>query len=145
MEKLVSAYLNGDIPKPIYLKLKDETMRRLASLTQEKKDFENGKKKWVEPLREWILDSKQANFLATADDLPQIKAFVQKVGTNPEISGKSAFFGFSPPSENTARLRAKMHLRPPASGADSELNPMEVLCCGEGGIRTLGTVTHTRS
>lgn len=47
MDKLVSAYLDGDIPKPLYLKRKDETMRSLASLKQERKDFERGGKKWV--------------------------------------------------------------------------------------------------
>jgi len=34
-----------------------------------------------------------------------VKQFVQKVGTNPRISGKFPFFGFSPPSEKTAPFR----------------------------------------
>ena len=135
MEKLVSAYLDNDIPKPIYLKRKDENMRLLASLQQQKKDFENGKKKWVEPLREWILDTKQASFLANADDLPQIKAFVQKVGTNPILSGKSPDFGIPPPSEKTALLRGKLNARPASAGVRSESNPLlspvEISICGE--------------
>ena len=131
MEKLVSVYLDGDIPKPIYLKRKDETMCLLASLNKEKKDFENGKQKWVEPLREWILDTKQAAFLANSSDLSQIKSFVHKIGTNPEISGKTPSFGFSPPSENAARLRAKMRLRLVGVGANSELNSKEISICGE--------------
>ena len=144
MEKLVSAYLDNDIPKPIYLKRKDEIMRSLASLQAEKKDFENGKKKWVEPTRAWILDTKQANFLATSDDLVQIKSFVQKIGTNPEISGKSMHFRESPPSENTARLRARLrneNARLGSAGGRSEpLSLGEVKICGEGGIRTHGPV-----
>ena len=147
MEKLVSAYLDNDIPKNVYLKRKDETMRRLASLQAEKKDFEAGKKKWVEPMRAWILDTKQADFLANSDDLPQIKSFVQKIGTNPEISGKSMHFKVSPPSENTARLRARlreMHARQVRAGGRSEsLSLGEVKICGGGGIRTHGTVTST--
>jgi site-specific DNA recombinase len=143
MEKLVSAYLDGDIPKESYLKRKDETMRSIASLQAEKKDFDAGKKKWVEPTRQWILDTKQANFLANADDLRQIKAFVQKVGTNPEISGKSPFFGFPPPYEYTARMRGKMRLRLKGASANSALKKWEVKICGEGGIRTHGTVSHT--
>ena len=146
MEKLVSAYLDGDIPKASYLTRKDEIMRLLASLQQEKKDFDAGKKKWVEPLREWILDTKQADILATSDDLRQIKAFVQKIGTNPEISGKSPFFGFSPPSEHTARLRArlvKMHTRQVLAGGCSELlSETEVSICGEGEIRTPDTLRY---
>ncbi|MBI3274335.1 MAG: hypothetical protein HYZ69_04285, partial [Candidatus Colwellbacteria bacterium] len=60
MEKLVSTYLDGDIPKQTYLKKKDEILLASAVLEQRKKDFEHGRKNWVEPLREWILDLKQA-------------------------------------------------------------------------------------
>ncbi len=148
MEKLVSAYLDNDIPKPIYLKRKDEIMRLLASLNAEKKDFEVGKKKWVEPLRTWILDTKQANILATSEDLSQIKAFVQKVGTNPRISGKTPDFGFSPPSEKTARLCAQLHEAARIGRTNSEsnpvLHPVEISICGGGEIRTLGTLRFTR-
>jgi hypothetical protein len=62
MEKLVSTYLDGDIPKETYLKKKDEILLASAVLEQKKKDFENGRKNWVEPLREWILDTKQPIF-----------------------------------------------------------------------------------
>ena len=44
MEKLVSTYLDGDIPKEMYLKRKDALMRSLATLRQKEKDFERGKK-----------------------------------------------------------------------------------------------------
>ena len=40
MEKLVSTYLDGDVPKEIYLKKKDTLMRSLAALRQKEKDFE---------------------------------------------------------------------------------------------------------
>src|SRR3989338_6196510 len=69
MEKLVSVYLDGDIPKDIYLKRKDNIMRSLAALQAKMKDVENGRKNWVEPLREWVLDTKQADFLAKSDSL----------------------------------------------------------------------------
>ncbi len=136
MDKLVSAYLDGDIPKPIYLKRKDEIMRALASLNEEKKDFENGKKKWVEPLRAWVLDTKQAMELSSSDNLHEISAFVRKVGTNPRIEYKSMHFRVSPPSENAARLRAKMNTIPPWAGLYSELSSEEVSFCDLTGNRT---------
>ena len=49
LEKLVSTYLDGDIPKQTYLKKKDEILLASAILEQRKKDFENGRKNWVEP------------------------------------------------------------------------------------------------
>ena len=98
MGKLVSTYLDGDIPKQTYLKKKDEILLTSAALEQRrKKDFENGRKNWVEPLREWISDTKQADFLVKSENYHEIKSFVQKIGTNPLVRDKSARFSFSAP------------------------------------------------
>ncbi len=78
MEKLVGAYLDGDIPKEIYLKQKDKAMRAMLALKAKMKDFEKGKKNWVEPLRNWILDTKQADFLSNSTDLQAIRPFSPK-------------------------------------------------------------------
>ena len=51
MERLVSAYLDGDIPKEIYLKRKDKTMRSLAALKEKKKACERRGNTWVDPYR----------------------------------------------------------------------------------------------
>ena len=136
MDKLVSTYLDGDIPKESYLKRKDALMRSSAALQEKKKDFERGRKNWVEPLREWILDTKQALVLGSSDDLHEISDFVRKVGTNPVIQCKSMHFRASPPSENTARKRAEMHRALALAGLGSELNPDEVSFCDLTGNRT---------
>ncbi len=137
MDKLVSTYLDGDVPKENYLKRKDVLMRSLAALQEKKKDFERGRKNWVEPLREWVLDTKQAMELSSSDDLHEISDFVRKVGTNPSIESKSMHFRISPPSENLARLRAKMHARPAFAGVRSELETWEVSFCDPTGNRFL--------
>src|SRR3990172_9348735 len=113
MEKLVSVYLDGDILKDIYLKRKDNIMRSLATLQVKMKDFENGRKNWVEPLREWIFDTKQADFLAKSDNFHEIKSFVQKIGTNPRVRNKSAVFDFCPASQFAAKRRAILRSGPP--------------------------------
>ena len=136
MDKLVSAYLDGDIPKESYLKRKDEAMRSLAALQEEKKDVERGRKKWVEPLWAWVLDTKQAAFLGSSDDLHEIADFVRKVGTNPSIECKSMHFRVSPPSEYAALLRGKMHAPPAFAGARSALSSEEVSFCDLTGNRT---------
>ncbi len=136
MERLVSAYLDGVIPKTSYLTRKDEIMRVLASLNGEKKDFENGKKKWVEPLRAWVLDTKHALDLSLSDNLHEIADFVRRTGTNPRIESKSMHFRVSPPSENTARLRVEMSHALREAGHGSELNRDEVLICDLTGNRT---------
>ena len=136
MEKLVSAYLDDDVPKEIYLAKKDTLMRSLTALRAELKDFERGRKNRVEPLREWILDMKQADFLSRSDDLRQIKSFVQKIGTNPSVRDKSPHFGFPPPSQFAASRRHFLptHSAAPRSGA--ALTELEVSICGLTGNRT---------
>ena len=111
-------------------------MRSLAALQEEKKDVERGRKKWVEPLRAWVLDTKQAAFLGSSDDLHEIADFVRKVGTNPSIECKSMHFRVSPPSEYAALLRGKMHAPPAFAGARSALSSEEVSFCDLTGNRT---------
>jgi DNA invertase Pin-like site-specific DNA recombinase len=130
MEKLVSTYLDGDIPKEMYLKRKDMLMRSLAALRQKEKDFERGKKNWVEPLREWILDMKQADFLSSSSDLYQIKSFVQKIGTNPLVRDKSAHFALPIPSQFVAKRRALLPTPAPSARGASRLSEQEVSFCG---------------
>jgi len=72
MDRLVSAYLDEDIPKDIYLKKKDSIMRSTLALKDKKKDFEQRGYTWVEPLREWVLDMKQATFLNSSSNLKEI-------------------------------------------------------------------------
>jgi len=52
METLVSTYLDGDIPKSIYLKKKDEVMRISRTLEEKMRAVEQQRNNWVEPLRE---------------------------------------------------------------------------------------------
>ena len=134
MEKLVSTYLDGDIPKENYLKWKDDIMLALATLKDKMKDFERGRKNWVEPMRNWILDTKQADFLATSDNFSQIKSFVQKIGTNPLVRDKSALFEFPPPSQFAAKRREELSRAVRPSRRASALSNREVSICGGGGI-----------
>ena len=141
LEKLVSTYLDNNVSKEIYLKKKDEIMRASLALKEKKKDFENGRNNWVEPLRKWILDTKQADFLSKSEDYHSIKSFVQKIGTNPEIRDKCATFAVSVPSDFVATRR---NIMPPRSASVIPSVPLsadEVSFCGEGEIRTLEEVS----
>ena len=106
LDTLVESFLDGDIPKELYLKKKDSIMRSTLALKEKKKDFQDQGNNWVEPLREWILDTKQAAFLSKSDDYQEIKLFVQKIGTNPLVRDKSARLGVPPPSDFVASRQA---------------------------------------
>lgn len=92
-------------------------MRATLSLKEKKKAFRQQGKYWVEPLREWILDTKQAAFLSSSSDFSEIKSFVQKIGTNPTVRDKTA--GFSAPSPFDFVLAGKARFALPLARAAS--------------------------
>jgi site-specific DNA recombinase len=142
MEKLVSAYLDGDIPKEIYLKKKDVTMRSLATLKENMKDCERRGNTWIEPLREWVLDTKQAAFLSSSDNFSEIASFIQKIGTNHTVRDKSARFSVPSPSHFVATVRKTgsfpngFSSRAPAARGVSALSALEVSFCARTRTRT---------
>lgn len=131
MNKLVSTYLDGDIPKDIYLKQKDTRMRDSLALEEKKKVFDSGGNDWVEPLREWILDTKQAAFLSSSDNFSEIARFVKKVGTNPTVRDKTARFAAPVPSRFVAKQRRILFVSESRLRHDSHLSKREVKICGE--------------
>ncbi len=136
MGKLVSAYLDGDIPKEIYLKKKDTTMRSLATLNEKKKDYERRGNTWVEPLRKWVLDTKQAAFLSSSDNFSEIADFVQKVGTNHTVRDKSARFSVPSPSHFVATRRGFLPSAAASLPRPSALSKREVSFCAPTRNRT---------
>jgi len=58
-------------------------------------------------LRSWILDIQKAKKLSQGDNFEDIKAFVQKVGTNHQLLDKSASFSFSAPWDFMALRKAQ--------------------------------------
>lgn len=49
LDKLVSAYIDGDIPKESYLKIKEELMKEKLLLNQQKQDFEQKERIGLNP------------------------------------------------------------------------------------------------
>ena len=133
---LVESYLDGDIPKTLYVKKKDELLRTNVAWSQEMKDFKRRGNNWIEPLREWISDTKQANFLTNAEDLHQIRALVEKIGTNPQVSDKTAHFGTPVLSNLVFAYNTKTpftHAQTPFRVADWGRGIGDVSLCGDGG------------
>ena len=131
MEKLVSAYLDGDIPKEIYLKKKDGLMRSSLTLKDKMKDFEQRRNTWVEPLRKWVKDTKQATFLSSSDNFSEIADFVQKIGTNHAIRDKTARFSVPSPSHFVATRRPRLSSAAASRRRSPRLNSDEVKFCAE--------------
>src|SRR3989344_1978708 len=98
-------------------------------------------KNWIEPLRSWILDIQKAKKLSQGDNFEDIKAFVQKVGTNHQLLDKSASFSFSAPWDYAALRLAQSHQAEPRSGeATSPQNRESIIWCArqDSNLRSLG-------
>ena len=133
LDALVDLHLNGDIEREIYLRKKDVLMRQKLSLANQISSDRRGRKNWVEPLRKWILDSKQAGFLASSTNLHEIRNFVRSFGTNPAMQDKTISISFCPPSD-FARIQkaefARMPRRAPQARGPFALSDEEVSICG---------------
>ncbi len=99
LDALVDLYLNHDIEREIYLTKKDNLMRQKISLQAKSSSARAERKNWVEPLRKWILDSKRAGFLATSENLHEMRDFLRSFGTNPALNNKTISISFCPPSD----------------------------------------------
>ena len=99
LDALVDLYLNKDIEREIYLVKKDVLMRQKLSLHAKSSSVQAERKNWVEPLRKWILDSKRAGFLATSENLHEMRDFLRSFGTNPALNDKTIAISFCPPSD----------------------------------------------
>jgi len=97
VDKLVSAYLDGDIEKEIYLEKKEELMKQKLSLLKQKEDFGQKRKNWVEPLREWIKSSNEAEIRIKNKSYHELKQAVEKIGTNRLLLNRKVQMDFSEP------------------------------------------------
>ncbi len=94
LDALVDLYLNQDIERDIYLTKKDALMRQKIALQAKSSSARAERKNWIEPLRKWILDSKRAGFLASGENLSEMRNFLRDFGTNPSMQDKTIAISF---------------------------------------------------
>ena len=97
LDKLVSGYLDGIIEKEIYLQKKEDSIKTKIALEAKKDNFRRGRNNWLEPLKNWILEIKRIQNLASTGDFQQIAEFTKKVGTNRILKDRKIFLTFLKP------------------------------------------------
>src|SRR3989344_3754126 len=141
LDKLVSAYLDGDIEKEIYLEKKEGLMKQKMSLLKQKEDFGQKRKNWVEPLREWIKSSSEAEIRIKCQNYQKLKQSVEKIGTNRLLLNRKVQMDFSEPWRFAAlRLAQSGH----AEGRSPEAtSPENLTCFNWSRIRAVGNRTQS--
>ncbi|PIR40110.1 MAG: hypothetical protein COV33_01585 [Candidatus Zambryskibacteria bacterium CG10_big_fil_rev_8_21_14_0_10_34_34] len=110
-------------------------MRQKLSLQDKFSSARHERKNWVEPLRKWILDSKRAGFLASGENLHEMRDFLRSFGTNPALKDKTISISFCPPSEFARNQKTKSILSPftaPSARENFNLSKSEVSVCAAG-------------
>ncbi len=97
LDKLVNAFLDGTIEKETYLAKKDELIRTKTELLEKKRDFGRKGNNWIEPLKGWLNTACHVEKLASSEDFYEIKAMIEKIGTNHRLLDRKAFFDFKKP------------------------------------------------
>ena len=102
----MNGFLNGIIEKEMYLKNKDELIKRKIELEQQQSQFGQRAKLWVEPMREWLETVHKAGKLAFSDDYPGMKQILEKIGTNRQVTDKRVKVEFVRPFDILLRAKA---------------------------------------
>ena len=92
IEKLLDAHLDGLIPKDEYTTKKQKILNQKIDLEEKLRDFEQRGNHWLEPMRLFILDSKQATIIASEENLEDKKNFLKKIGSNPLLASRTLLF-----------------------------------------------------
>jgi len=125
LDKLVNAYIEGDIPKENYLTKKEELLKQKVQLTQNLENFGRRGKNWLQPLRAWILEAKKAAIAANSKNYTEIKEAVQIVGSDPKLLNKSVVLEFAPLWQKVAEIIAESDGRAAAGAAAETLKNLQ--------------------
>ena len=132
LSKLLDIQLDGSISLEEYKQKKEELINRKTELKQKLIDFGRKGNYWLEPMRNFILEAYQANFLTNSENLEEKRSLLQKIGSNWQLCDKKVRFE----ALNEWALLVQRPRFPNWSGI-RESNPFLLL-----GKQTLGRLTN---
>ena len=97
INRLIDAYLEGDLELPEFQLKKNELMAQKKSLEEKLSDFERKGDHWLELVRNWIIEANQAKNFVLSDNFPEMKNFLKKIGSNRRIFDQRLFIDFKKP------------------------------------------------
>ena len=127
LNRLVSAYIDQEIPKDIYLVKKEDLLKQKLALNQSLKDFGHEGAIWIKPLREWIFALKKATSVASSDNLSELGQIVRSVGLNPTFLDKTIILPFRPPWSLCAEILTQNGFRRGPNAEKNDVPPQKNL------------------
>ena len=92
LSKLLNMQLDNVISLDEYKQKKGELINQKTELKQKLIDFGRKGNYWLEPMRNFILATHQANFLRNSGNLEKKRSFLQKIGSNWQLCDKKVRF-----------------------------------------------------
>jgi len=97
LEKLLDAHLDGVVSKEEYTSKKQKLLNRKIEISEKLSDFEKKGLYWLEPMRLFILDTKQAKIVASQENLSVKRDFLKKIGSNPFLRDRAVTVSWQNP------------------------------------------------
>ena len=91
LDRLLDAHLEGIISKEEYLAKKQKILNQKIEVEQKLKDFKRKGNHWLEPAKNFILTTKQAEIIALQENLFEKKRFFKKDWLEPHFAGAKGF------------------------------------------------------
>ena len=97
INRLMDAYLEGDLELPEFQLKKNDLMSEKKTLEEKLSDFERKGNRWLELVRNWIIEANQAKNLVLQENFSEIKNFLKTIGSNRRILNLRLFVDFKKP------------------------------------------------
>ncbi len=92
LDKLMTAYLENALTLPEYQETKNKLVTEKHGLKDKLASFERVTINRFEPMINFLNDCKQAGIVANGNDTKKIRAFIEKVGSNPLVRDRTLVF-----------------------------------------------------
>ena len=135
IDRLLDSHLDGLIAKDEYVAKKQSLLNRKIDLAEKLSQISRKGNYWLEPMRTFISEAKQAGIIALQENLSAKRDFLHKIGSNPRLRARELVLTPREPW----RILTDSHPRPDPSGPDFDF----VLSCSRGRIRTYNLIVNS--
>ncbi len=110
ISRLTDAYLDSSFELPEYRERKNKLMAQKKDIEEKMADFQRDSYRWLELARNWILEANQAQILASGNNFQEMRAFLEKIGSDRKIENQTFAVELKSPwnyLQNQGESRAK--------------------------------------
>ena len=97
LERLTDAYLNEALELGEYQECKNVLLAEKKTLDEKLSDFERNGTRWLELMRNWIIEANQAEDMVRKESFGEMKTFLASIGSNRRLASGTLSQSFKSP------------------------------------------------